>query len=64
MVEDYIQHRALSRIKVIVSIEEFDNTEILVDIDDKLPDNIMHKNVLILMTRIIKDDGNFIHNYS
>ena len=64
MVEDYIQHRALSRIKVTVSIEEFDNTEILVDTDDKLPDNIMHKNVLILMTRIIKVDGNFIHNYS
>ena len=64
MVEDYIQHRALSRIKVIVSTLEFDNTEILVDTDDKLPDNIMHKNVLILMTCIIKDDGNFIHNYS
>ena len=40
MVDDYVLHKVLDRIKEIIDIEEFDNTEILIDTDDVLPDNI------------------------
>ena len=39
-----------------------DNTEILIRADDKLPNNITLKNVLILITWIIKDITSFINN--
>ena len=39
-----------------------DNTEILIRADDKLPNNITLKNVLILITWIIKDSSSFINN--
>ena len=39
-----------------------DNTEILIPADDKLPNNITLKNVLILITWIIKDSTSFINN--
>ena len=39
-----------------MGIEKFDNTNILNDTDDKLPDDINLKNVMILMTCIIKDN--------
>ena len=39
-----------------------DNTEILIRADDKLPNNITLKNVLILITWIIKDSTSFINN--
>ena len=40
MVDAYILNRVLDRIKERVSIEEFDNTKILMKTDDKLPRNI------------------------
>ena len=43
MVTNYIRNEVLDRIKAILGIEEFDNTKILVDTDDKLPDNIALK---------------------
>ena len=39
-----------------------DNTEILIRADHKLPNNITLKNVLILITWIIKDITSFINN--
>ena len=33
----------LGKIKEIIGIEKFDNTEILIDTDDKLPDDITLK---------------------
>ena len=33
----------LCKIKEIIGIEKFDNTEILIDTDDKLPDDITLK---------------------
>ena len=39
-----------------------DNTEILIRADDKLPNNITLKNVLILITWIIKGSTSFINN--
>ena len=40
-------------------LDKFDDTKILIDIDDKLPDYITFKNVVILRTCIIKDDAKF-----
>ena len=57
MVMSYVLDEVLHRIKEIISIEKFDNTKILADIDDKLPDNITLANVVILMKCVIKDDG-------
>lgn len=42
-----------------MGIEKFDNSNILNDTDDKLPDDINLKDVMILMTCIIKDNGKF-----
>ena len=42
---------------------KLEDTKILIDTDDKLPDYITLRNVLIIMPSIIKDDGNFICNY-
>ena len=35
------------------------NTKILINTDDKLPDDVTFKNVVILMTCVIKDDNKF-----
>ena len=58
MVND-ILNKVLDMIKEITSIDKFDNTEFLIEADDKLPDNITLKNVVILMTCVITDDGIF-----
>ena len=59
MVDDYMLNKALDKIKKIIAIEKFDDTKILIDTDDKLPDDITLKNVVILMTCIIKNFGKF-----
>ena len=41
----------------MIGIENFDNTKILIDADDKLPDNITLKNVAILMSYVTKYDS-------
>ena len=59
MFDDYILDKVLDNIKKIKSIEKFDDTKILIDTDDKLLDDITLKNVLILMTSVIKDGIKF-----
>ena len=54
MVDDYMLNKILNRIKEIRDIQKFDNTKILVDTDD-----IIFKNVVLLMTCVIKDYGKF-----
>ena len=54
MVDDHIINKVLDKIKEITGIEKFDNTKILIDSDDKLPDGITFKKVAILMTDVIK----------
>ena len=49
----------LDKIKEIINIGTFDDTKVLIDTNDKLPDDITLKNVVILMTCVIKDDGKF-----
>ena len=56
MVDDYMLDKVLDKIKTIIGFKQFDNTKILID---TLPDDINFKNVVILMTCVIKDDNKF-----
>ena len=56
MVDDYMTDKVLEKIKEIIGLEKFDDTKILIDTDDKLPDNITLKYIVILITCVIKDD--------
>ena len=63
MVDDYMLERVLDKITEIIGIEYFDNTKILIDTNDQLPQDITWRNVVILMTCIINNDGKFYHRY-
>ena len=47
--------KVLDKTKEILGIEKFDETKILIDKNDKLPDDITSKNVVILKTCLLKD---------
>ena len=49
----------MNNIKEKSGIEKLDDAKILIDTDNKMPDYITFKNVVILMTRTIKDNGKF-----
>ena len=49
----------LDKIKELTGIEKFDDTKILIDKDDKLPDDINFKNVVILITCVMRYDSKF-----
>ena len=55
MVDDYMLYRVSDKIKKIMGIERFYDTKILIDTDDELPNNITLKNVMMLMTCVLKD---------
>ena len=57
MVDDYMLDKVLDKVKEIIGIAQFDYTKILIDMDNKLPDDITLKNVVILMTCVIQDGG-------
>ena len=59
MVDDYMLDKVLVKIKEIIGIEKIDDTEILIDTGDKLPDYVTLKCVVILNTRVIRYDGKF-----
>ena len=59
MVDDYMLHEALDKIKNIIGIEKFDDANILMDTDDKFLDDITLKNAVISMTCVIEDNGKF-----
>ena len=40
MIDGYILFKVLDKIKEIINIIKFDDTKILIDTDDKLPDHI------------------------
>ena len=54
---DYMLDKIWDEIKDIIGIGKFDNTKKLIETNDKLPDDITLKNVVTLITYIIKDDG-------
>ena len=47
--------KVLLKIKEIVGTEKFHDTTILIDTDDKPPHDVTLKNVVILITYVIKD---------
>ena len=55
MLDIYKTRYILDKIKK--NNEKFDDTNILIGTDDKLPDNITLKNVVILIIFVLKDDG-------
>ena len=59
MVDDYMLHKVLDKIKEIIRIKEFDNTKILIIAEDKFPNDITLNNVVISVTCVIKDDNKF-----
>ena len=58
MVNDYTLVKVLDKIKKI-AIEKLDDIRILIDTGDKFLDNITLKNVVVLMTCVIKESDNF-----
>ena len=60
---DYMLDKILDKIQDIIDIAEFDNTKKLIETGDKLPDYITLKNVVTLITCVIKDDGEFYCKY-
>ena len=50
MVNDCMLNKVFRKIKEIIGIENFDDTKILIETGNKLPDDITFKNVVILMT--------------
>ena len=52
-------HNALDKIKEIGDIGKSDDSKILIDADNKLPDDITLKNVLIIILCAIKEDDQF-----
>ena len=59
MVDYYMLHEALDKIKNIIGIEKFDDANILMDTDDKFLDDITLKNAVISMTCVKEDNGKF-----
>ena len=52
-------NKVLNKIKMLKGIERFNSTKILIDTDNKLADEVTLENVVILISRIIKDDDKF-----
>ena len=44
---------------MIIGVKKFDNTEILIETNKKLQDDISPKNIVILITSVIKDGSKF-----
>ena len=63
MDDDYMLHKVLDKLKKIIDIKKFDDTKIFIDTDDKLPDDITIKILLILLTCVIKDDEYFMQKH-
>ena len=53
MFGDHMLNKLLDKVKEIIGIEQFDNTNILINTDDKLSDDITFKKVVILMTSYV-----------
>lgn len=49
----------LGKIIKIIVVEKFDDTKMLIKTDNKLPDEIILKNVVILITCVIKNGDKF-----
>ena len=54
-----MQDKVLNKVKETKDVEKFDYTRVVIDTDDKLPDDIILKNFAILITCNMKDDDKF-----
>ena len=59
MVDDYMLYDVLDTVKEIICIDEFHDTKIFIDTYDELLDDSTLKNVVILITCVIKDGNKF-----
>ena len=60
MVDDYMWIKVLDKKEEIIDIEKLDYTKILIDTNDKLPDDITLKNVMLWITCDIKGNDKLI----
>ena len=56
MVDDYMLDKVLGKVKLIIGIEKFNDTQKLTDTDDQLADEVTQKSNVILSLCVIKDD--------
>ena len=63
MTDDCMSSKELGKIKMIIDIGKFGDTKILIDTGDKLADEVTLTNIVVLISCVKKDDGNFIHKY-
>ena len=56
MADDNILDKVLKEIKKLAGIKKFEDVKVLIDADDKFPDDIILKNVVILITCVLKED--------
>ena len=54
-----VLNKVLDKIKEIIGIRKLVDTKVLIDTDDKLPDYITLKNIVVITTSVIKDDDKF-----
>ena len=59
-----ILEKVLDRVKQIIGIEKYDNTKILLDTNDKFPEKITLKSVVVLKTCVIRYDDKFFPQLS
>ena len=57
MLDDYMLDKMLDKIKMTISIEKFDDIKVLIETDDN--NDITRKDVVILITCVIKDGEEF-----
>ena len=56
MADDNILDKVLKEIKKLAGIKKFEDVKVLIDADDKFPDDIILKSVVILITCVIQED--------
>ena len=59
MINDYMLDQVLDKIKETIGIVKLDDSKIFIDTVDKLADYVILKNVVILITCVIKGDAKF-----
>ena len=59
MFNDYILDKVLGKTEEMIGTEKFDNTNIFIDANDKLWNDIILKYIVILITCVITDDNKF-----
>ena len=60
MIDYHMVDKVLDKIKEIIGIEKIDDTNILINTEDNVSNQITSKNVAILLTCATKDDNKFL----